>query len=125
VLPPSSIPAASEEPCPIKTTLLVMPSNLIPQWRDEVAKHTAAGAARVLGEGGVLGVWGVLQVRLGGGEMSGASEAAGVGSLGVERLLGSGVWEGAPIPTPNPNPNPNPTPNPNPNPNPPNYKKAP
>lgn len=31
------------EPCPVSTTLIVAPSNLIPQWRDEIKRHLAPG----------------------------------------------------------------------------------
>lgn len=34
-------------PCKIKTTLLVMPANLLAQWRAEISKHTAPGALKV------------------------------------------------------------------------------
>jgi hypothetical protein len=43
VAPPSSVPLKSETPCAIKTTLLVMPANLVPQWQDEIEKHVAKG----------------------------------------------------------------------------------
>ena len=40
---------ASEEPCPVKTTLLVMPGNLIPQWQDEIERHVDAGGRQLRG----------------------------------------------------------------------------
>lgn len=32
------------EPVPIKTTLIVMPANLLQQWQDELGKHVQHGA---------------------------------------------------------------------------------
>ncbi len=37
----------SSGPCPIKTTLLVMPANLLRQWQHEIRKHTETGALKV------------------------------------------------------------------------------
>ena len=36
-----------EEPCPIKTTLLVMPLNLMRQWQQEITTHLTPGALKV------------------------------------------------------------------------------
>jgi hypothetical protein len=42
------LPAYSrEEPCPVKTSLLIMPSNLVGQWQAEIATHLAPGALKV------------------------------------------------------------------------------
>lgn len=38
--------------CPIKTTLVVMPGNLLEQWKQEVEKHTVEGALKVGGRAG-------------------------------------------------------------------------
>lgn len=43
VASPGDVPLAGEEPCPVKTTLLVMPANLMPQWQEEIGKHVAPG----------------------------------------------------------------------------------
>jgi hypothetical protein len=40
---PSLVDLDSGAPCPVKTTLLVMPANLVPQWQDEIEKHVAPG----------------------------------------------------------------------------------
>ena len=51
--PPASWPAKDldkhnqekdGEPVPIKTTLIVMPANLLQQWQDELYKHVQTGA---------------------------------------------------------------------------------
>jgi E3 ubiquitin-protein ligase SHPRH len=36
--------AVEEEPVPIKSTLIIMPANLLGQWQDELETHVAEGA---------------------------------------------------------------------------------
>jgi hypothetical protein len=61
-----------EEPCPIKTTLLVMPLNLMRQWQQEIATHLTPGALKV-----------------------GVYDPAGIGIPGGRRGSGDGPNEGA------------------------------
>ena len=38
------IRARQEDPLPVKSTLIVMPANLLGQWQDELDTHVAEGA---------------------------------------------------------------------------------
>mmetsp|Transcript_22890 Transcript_22890/g.52815 ORF Transcript_22890/g.52815 Transcript_22890/m.52815 type:complete len:1079 (-) Transcript_22890:1998-5234(-) len=40
----SELPARTEEPCPVKATLIVAPEALLPQWEDQVREHVRDGA---------------------------------------------------------------------------------
>ncbi len=39
-------PGAAPEPVPIRSTLVVMPANLLQQWQDELAMHVQPGALK-------------------------------------------------------------------------------
>ena len=39
-------PRPVEDPCPIRTTLLVMPTNLISQWQEEIELHVKPRALK-------------------------------------------------------------------------------
>ena len=38
--------ASAAEPLPIKSTLIVMPANLLQQWQDELALHVKQGSLK-------------------------------------------------------------------------------
>lgn len=42
-------PSAAPEPVPIRSTLIVMPANLLQQWQDELAMHVQPGALKWCG----------------------------------------------------------------------------
>ena len=42
-------PGATPEPVPIRSTLIVMPANLLQQWQDELAMHVQPGALKWCG----------------------------------------------------------------------------
>lgn len=41
------------QPVPCRTTLIVCPASILPQWREEISKHTLSGALKVLRYPGV------------------------------------------------------------------------
>jgi hypothetical protein len=44
---PEEHEAAGHSLCPIKTTLIVVPANLLDQWQQQVEEHTVEGALKV------------------------------------------------------------------------------
>jgi hypothetical protein len=44
---PEEYEASGDSLCPIKTTLVVVPANLLDQWQQQVEEHTVEGALKV------------------------------------------------------------------------------